>query len=118
MVDEYWTSKLCKKYVKMYHIGKLWPQELHAGHTREFSFKPASCLSPHFVHRSVEVWRALFGDKSMSKGRINYTIASMVYTELKLARKVDWSTYPGTVETPLVLPDGQKDILDTFVSKG
>ena len=36
----------------------------------------------------------LSSKKGMNKGYINYTLASMVYAEVVLRRKVDWSTYP------------------------
>ena len=32
---EYWTSTMCKKYVKKYHIGKLWPRDCHAAHNHD-----------------------------------------------------------------------------------
>jgi hypothetical protein len=115
---EYWTSKMGRRYVKMYHIDKLWPLEAHKGHTRDFCCKPGNCNNKHFVHRSAEVWHALFGDKSRSKGYINYSVACMVYAELILGRKVDWSTYPTTTASPLLLGANQKDIPDLYNSEG
>ena len=47
---EYWTFKTCKKYVKMYHIDKLWPRDCHAVHTHGFCCKPRNCNNKHFVH--------------------------------------------------------------------
>ena len=114
---EYWTSRMCRKYIKMYHIDKLWPREFHARHTHDYACKPYDCKNEHFVHRSKEVWRALFGDKPMVKGYINYSVACMVYAELILARKVDWSTFPTTVKVPLLLMDKQKDIPDLYNRK-
>ena len=112
---EYWSSKMCKKYVKMYHIDKLWPRESHARHTHDYSCKPWTCNNKHFVHRSNEVWKALFGEgKAMCKGYINYSLASMVYAELILVRKVDWSTFPTTSLAPLLLERNQRDIPDLF----
>ena len=112
----YWSFRTCKRYVKMYHIGKLWPPECHVLHNKEYCFKPATCLNAHFVHRSMEVWRALFGHKPMSKGKINYSLACMVYAEIVLGRKVEWNTYPRTTAAPVQLPFYEKDIPDTFVS--
>jgi hypothetical protein len=34
--EEYWSSKTCKKYVKMFDIDKLWPKECYAAHTKSF----------------------------------------------------------------------------------
>ena len=38
--EEHWPSLTCKKYVKMYHIDKLWPRECHEVHTKNFACKP------------------------------------------------------------------------------
>jgi hypothetical protein len=61
--EEYWSSKMCKKYVKMCHIDKLWPKECHAVHTKGFACRPYTCKDDHFIHRAEEVWRALFGNR-------------------------------------------------------
>ena len=111
---EYWTSTMCKKYVKMYHIGKLWPRDCHAAHNHDYACRPWTCKSKHFVHRSTEVWGRLFGQRAMCKGRINYSLASMVYAELILARKIDWSTFPTMPGCAPSLEGGQKDIPDLF----
>ena len=111
---EYSSGRLCRQYVKMYHIDKLWPWESHARHTTDFSCKPLTCKNKHFVHRAKEVWRAMFGGKSMSKGYINYSLASMVYAELQLHKKVDWSTFQTKKKNPLLLQINQKDIPDSW----
>jgi hypothetical protein len=113
-LQEFWTSKTCKIYVKMYHIGKLWPRECHESHTRYFACKPWLCKDDHFLHRAEEVWRALFGDRPKSKGFFNYSLLSMVYSELILKRNVDWTTFPTTAEFPLRLGRGQKHIPDLY----
>ena len=77
---EFWTSKTCKKYVKMYHIDKLWPRDCHESNTKGFSCKPWMCKDDRFVYRAEMVWRALFGDRPKSKGSFNYSLLSMVYT--------------------------------------
>ena len=111
---DYWTSKLCKQYVKMYHINKLWPRDAYARQTADFNCKPHSCIDPYFVHRATEVWGAMFGPKPMSKGYINYSLASMVYAELRLKLKVDWSPFQTTKKNPLLLQQNQKDIPDSW----
>ena len=88
-VEEWWTSKTCKKYVKMYHIDKLWPRDCHESHTKAFTTRPWMCNNDHFVHHAEEVWQALFGDCPRSKGFFNYSLLSMVYSELILKKKVD-----------------------------
>ena len=112
--ENYWTSKICKKYVKMYHIGKLWPRDCHESHTKAFACKPWMCKNDHFLHRAEEVWQALFGNRPKSKGYFNYILLSMVYSEVVLERKVDWTTFQTTAEFPLRIGRNQKHIPDLF----
>ena len=62
-MEEYWTSKTSKKYVKMYHVDKLWPRGCHEMNTKSFTARPHICNNDHFLHRAKEVWRTLFGDR-------------------------------------------------------
>jgi hypothetical protein len=104
--EEYWSAAQCREYVKLNHIGKLWPREQLPQMAKTFTAKPSLCRDDHFLHRAEEVWRALFGARSKSKGTFNYNILAMVYAELRLERKVDWSTYPATKSMPTQLTDG------------
>ena len=113
-LQEFWTSKTCKNFVKMYHISKLWPRECHQSHTRDFACRPWLCNDDHFLHRAEEVWRALFGDRPKSKGLFNYSLLSMVYSELILNQKVDWSTFPTTAEFIFGL-QGDKSIFRIYI---
>ena len=99
--EEYWSSKTCKKYVKMCHIDKLWPKKHHTVNTKNLAYRPLTCNDDYFIHRAEKVWRALFGNRKKSKGLFNYGMLVMVYLELNLERKVDWSTYPTTMQFPL-----------------
>jgi hypothetical protein len=112
--EEYWSSKMYKKYMKVCHIDKLWPKECHAAHTKGFACRPLKCKDDHFIHRAEEVWRALFGNRERSKGLLNYGLVAMVYAELKLECKVDWSTYPTTTQFPLCIGKTTKDIPDMY----
>jgi hypothetical protein len=103
------------KYVKMCHIDKLWPKECHAAHTKSFACRPWTCNDDHFIHRAEEVWRALFGNRLKNKGLFNYGLVVMVYVELKLERKVDWSTYPMTMQYPLSIGKTAKDIPNMYI---
>jgi hypothetical protein len=113
--EEYWSSKMCKKYVKMCHIDKLWPKECYVVHTKGFACRPYTCKDDHFIHRAEEAWRALVGNRERSKGLLNYGLVAMVYAELKLERKVDWSTYPMTTPFPLCIGKTTKDIPDMYI---
>jgi hypothetical protein len=105
---------MCKKYVKMCHIDKLWPKECHVAHTKGFACRPYTCKDDHFIHRAEEVWRALFGNRERNKVLLNYGLVAMVYAELKLERKVDWSTYPTRTQFPLCIGKTTKDIPDIY----
>ena len=85
--EECWTSKMCKKYVKIYHIHKLWPKKCYVAHTKNFAYRPETCNDDYFIHQAEEVWRALFGNWEKSKGLFNYGLVAMVYVELNLERK-------------------------------
>ena len=52
-----------------------------------------------------------------SKGLFSYGLVVMVYVELKLEHKVDWSTYPMTSQYPLCIGKIAKDILDMYTSE-
>ena len=113
-MEEYWTSKTSKKYVKMYHVDKLWPRGCHEMNTKSFTARPHMCNNDHFLHHAEEVWRTLFGDRQKSKGFFNYSLLSMVYTELILKKKVDWTSFPTTAQFPLRIGRNQKHIPDSF----
>ena len=113
-MEEYWTSKTSKKYVKMYHVDKLWPRGCHEMNTKSFTARPHMCNNDHFLHRAQEVWRTLFGDRQKNKGFFNYSLLSMVYTELILKKKVDWTSFPTTAQFPLRIGRNQKHIPDSF----
>jgi hypothetical protein len=53
--EEYWSSKMCKKNMKMYHIDKLWPKEYHVAHINSFACKPWMCKDDHFIHREQQI---------------------------------------------------------------
>jgi hypothetical protein len=57
----------------------------------------------------------LFGNLEKSKGLFNYGLVAMVYAELKLEPKVDWSTYPTTTQYPLCIRETAKDIPDMYI---
>ena len=56
----------------------------------------------------------MFGNRPKSKGYFNYILLSMVYSEVVLERKVDWTTFQTTAEFPLRIGRNQKHIPDLF----
>jgi hypothetical protein len=87
-----WVCNTAKKYVKMHHIDKLFPEAVWKYNRRVSGVKPGESKSEHFAHRALEVWSALYPDKPFgpnNKNIISYSMAAMVYTEIELKRKVD-----------------------------
>jgi hypothetical protein len=90
-----WTCNTAKKYVKMHYIDKLFPEAVWKSNHRVSGIKPGEIKSKYFAHRALEVWSALYPDKSFgpnNKNIISYSMAAMVYAEIELKRKVDWRT--------------------------
>ena len=88
----YWVCNITKKYVKMYHLDKLFPKAVWKYNHRVFGVKLGENKSKHFAHCALEVWSALYPDKSFglnNKNIISYSMAVMVYAEIELKRKVD-----------------------------
>jgi hypothetical protein len=90
-----WVCNTAKKYVKMHHIDKLFPEAIWKYNHRVFGVKLGESTSKHFAHRALEVRSALYPDKPFgpnNKNIISYSMAAMVYAEIDLKRKVDWWT--------------------------
>ena len=51
----YWVCNIAKKYVKMYHIDKLFPEVVWLYNHKNFGVKPKENKSKHFAHRTLEV---------------------------------------------------------------
>jgi hypothetical protein len=91
--SSYWVCNVAKKYVKMHHIDKLFPQAVWNYNHRVSGVRPRENKSKHFAHRALEVWSALYPGKPFgpnNKNIISYSMAAMVYAEIVLKRKVDW----------------------------
>jgi hypothetical protein len=90
-----WVCNMAKKYVKMHHIDKLFPEAVWKYNHRASSVKPKESTSKYFAHRALEVWSVLYPDKPFgpnNKNIISYSMVAMVYAEIELKRKVDWRT--------------------------
>jgi hypothetical protein len=51
----YWVCIVAKKYVKMHHIDKLFPEAVWNYNHRVSGVKPSENKSKHFAHRALEV---------------------------------------------------------------
>jgi hypothetical protein len=79
-----WVYNTAKKYVKMHHIDKLFPDAVWKYNHRVSGVKSGENKSKYFAHRALEVWSALYPDKPFglkNKNSISYSMAAMVYAE-------------------------------------
>src|SRR5450759_4538578 len=56
----YWACNTAKKYVKMCHIDKLFPETVWSYNHKNSGVKLKESKSKHFAHRALEVWAALY----------------------------------------------------------
>ena len=81
VTSSYWIWNKAKKYVKLYHIDKLFLEVMWTYNHRVFSIKPKKNKSKYFAHRVLEVWFALYPDKSFgpnNKNIISYSMMTMI----------------------------------------
>ena len=89
-----WTCTICKKYIKMKHLAKLWPPSQAAISVPRWEGPTESCVSDHFRTRYWEVHNA--AGLPTSKPKImNYSNMAMVWAEIVLHKDVDWTTIYG-----------------------
>jgi hypothetical protein len=55
VTSPYWVYNTTKKYVKMHHLDKLFPEAVWKYNHKVSSIKPGETKSKHFVHRALEV---------------------------------------------------------------
>ena len=79
----------------MYYIDKLFLEAIWTYNHKVSSVKSKESKSKHFVHRALEVWSALYLDKSFGPNNkiiISYSMVATIYAEIELKKKVDWWT--------------------------
>lgn len=89
-----WDCTMCKKYVKMTHIQKLWPRERVEYQATRWEGQTSTCQSEHFKQRYIQVHRVL-GISSKKWNIMNYNVMAMVWAEIVLHKDVDWRTAQG-----------------------
>ena len=91
--ESVWDQKMCRKYVHMTHIAKLWDREIAETSCRRGEGKKELCKSRHFVIRYEEAFIA--SKKPDSKPLLmNYQLMAMVWAEIVLQKTIDWTTMP------------------------
>jgi hypothetical protein len=91
--DRLWTLKQCKKYITASHIAKLWycdDMDAIQGWVARWEFRMTACAIPQFALRYTEVIPFTRGDQNLPT--CNYSNLSMVYAEVMLGKRVNWST--------------------------
>ena len=94
-LSPYWICNTTKKYVKMYYIDKLFPKTVWSYNHKNSSVKPKESKFKYFEYRALEVWSALYPNKSFgpeNKNIISYSIMVMAYAEIELKKTVNWQT--------------------------
>ena len=114
--DMIWTAGEATKYVKWYHIDKVFPEHRWPLHHNQGVALNRTCIDPHFKHRLLEVVQTLFPGNAQLLTRASYNLAAMVYAELRLHRKVDWRTVK-TKKTCMQTSYPNADIPDTYVAE-
>ena len=90
--DMIWTASDAKRFVKWYHIDKVFPENRWVYHHKQGVALNHTCTDPHFKHRVLEVTRVLFPGNEKALTKSSYNLLAMVYVDLRLRRKVDWRT--------------------------
>jgi hypothetical protein len=66
-----WVCNTAKKYVKLHHIDKLFPEAVWEYNHIASGVKPKESKSKHFAHRVLEVWSVLYPDKPFGPNNKN-----------------------------------------------
>jgi hypothetical protein len=91
--DRLWPLKQCKKYITGSHIARLWycdDMDAIRGWVACWEFRMTACTIPQFALRYTKVIRFIRGGQNLST--CTYSNFSMVYAEVMLGKRVNWST--------------------------
>jgi hypothetical protein len=91
--DRLWTLIQCKKYITGSHIVRLWycdDMDAIWGWLARWEFRMTACAIPEFGLRLGEVIQQTRGGQSLPT--CTYSNLTMVYAEVMLGKRVNWST--------------------------
>ena len=95
-VDMLWSLTTCKKYITMSHLLRMWPNvETKLTWNDRWEFPLDKCRDDIIAARYIEVYDALHDKKWEDLARtpmMTYSNTAMVYAEVVLKKRVDWST--------------------------
>jgi hypothetical protein len=92
---EPWTYQTVNKYVDWCHINKLFPFWRHKEHRTQSKANLAYSKNEDFTQRCLEVWMAIYLEPKVYRNdNFCFCLVQMVYAEIILKKKVDWTTLP------------------------
>jgi hypothetical protein len=89
-----WSLKICRQYVKMTHLAKIWPRAQMLVSGPRWEGPTTTCERNHFRQRYWEV-HDFVGLPNSKPTIMKYGLMSMVWAEIVLHKDVDWSTVGG-----------------------
>lgn len=87
-----WSFEDCANYIEWCHIDKAFPEERHNYHRRFHKANLKHCIDEAFKNRCIEVYQVLYDLPNVKRNEVNLFIARGVHAEVKLNKRVDWST--------------------------
>jgi hypothetical protein len=91
-VPEPWTAASAMNYVSFPHFDRLWPEGCHEQHCKSRDTKYSHIEDLEIKWRFLTILRAISNLERWAKNSIPRCIASMMYAEHVLRKRVDWST--------------------------
>jgi hypothetical protein len=97
-LPEPWTCQQAYDYIGFAHLDRLYPEGSHEEHCRLNQLTYNNIIDVEIKWRFLEVLRAICHETRWPKNTIPRRIATMVYVESVLHKRVDWST----IQVPLL----------------
>ena len=92
MVPEPWTATSAMEYIKFVHLDKWWPTELWEKHCAARAVTYTHIKDLNVKWRFLEILRAISNLERWPKNNIPKSIATLMYVECEMGKRVDWST--------------------------
>jgi hypothetical protein len=91
-VREPWSATTAMEFIKLPHLDRWWPEELHFKHCTARVVTYTHIKDMHVKWRFLEILRAISNMERWPKNNIPIAIATLMYAEYQLGRRVDWSS--------------------------
>jgi hypothetical protein len=87
-----WTFETCEVYIEWCHIGKGFPHDRYKFHRRADKANMHHCEWPIFKERCIEMCQHIYEKPFLEHNECPLSILRMVYAEVVLGKRVDWTT--------------------------